>query len=461
MSMLRGAEPYKQRWRPAESVEPPDPAGPPGQPARRAPTPRPCAPARAGGPLVAKARAPWLRTVRDRLTAACARSKVTPMSTAVLHVAQPRRRRRGRLRARRLPRPGRPRLGGGGGLPGRRPARRRPGRAPASRRSAWIAGRKPGPGVAGRGLRLGRDRRALPARRAAPARLEGRPGRPAPDPVRRRLPMLFQPHGWSWLAVDGALRDRQPGLGTRAPRGGPTCSSASAQAEAEAGPGAGGRGPVRGGAQRRRPAAGSGRPATTRGPPPGHRLGVSTRRAPLAVCVGRVTRQKGQDVLLAAWPRGPARTARTRGSRSSATATCCRRCAPAAPGVTFAGAVADVRAWLAAADAGGAAVALGRAVADRAGGVRHRPRSWSPARAGAGRGRSPPRSAPWCRPDDPAALADAVARRLCDPPLTRAEGGAAARHAARFDLRHTFDQLAAVTAGVAVRHRASARRTTE
>ena len=48
-------------------------------------------------------------------------------------------------------------------------------------------------------------------------------------------------------------------------------------------------------------------------------------------------------------------------------------------------------------------------------------------------------------PDDPAALGDALARRLRDPELCRAEGRAAALHAARFDLRRTFDRLADAT----------------
>jgi glycosyltransferase involved in cell wall biosynthesis len=71
---------------------------------------------------------------------------------------------------------------------------------------------------------------------------------------------------------------------------------------------------------------------------------------PVAVCVGRLSRQKGQDVLLDAWPivranvpgatlvlvgNGPARAALER---------------KAGPGVVFAGTADSVRAWLAAAD---------------------------------------------------------------------------------------------------------------
>jgi glycosyltransferase involved in cell wall biosynthesis len=48
-------------------------------------------------------------------------------------------------------------------------------------------------------------------------------------------------------------------------------------------------------------------------------------------------------------------------------------------------------------------------------------------------------------PEDTAALADAVARRLGDRRLSRAEGRAGASRAARFDVHRTFDRLAAVT----------------
>jgi CelD/BcsL family acetyltransferase involved in cellulose biosynthesis len=75
MSMLRGAEPYKQRWRPAEVVN------------RRVVLVRAGSPrghayasavrARAAVGRVAKTRAPWLRTVRDRVKAVVTRSGVT------------------------------------------------------------------------------------------------------------------------------------------------------------------------------------------------------------------------------------------------------------------------------------------------------------------------------------------------------------------------------------------------
>lgn len=76
MSMLRGAEPYKQRWRPTEAVN------------RRVLLIRPGSPrghayasavrTRAAAVRFAKSRAPWLRAVRDRLKAVVSRSAVTP-----------------------------------------------------------------------------------------------------------------------------------------------------------------------------------------------------------------------------------------------------------------------------------------------------------------------------------------------------------------------------------------------
>jgi glycosyltransferase involved in cell wall biosynthesis len=147
-------------------------------------------------------------------------------------------------------------------------------------------------------------------------------------------------------------------------------------------------------------------------------------------------------VLLAAWPairrRVPAARLALVGDGDLLASL------PAAPGVVFAGAVPDVRDWLAAADvvvlpsrweglsltvlesfATGRSVVvsdvpgLAEVVTPRVG-----------ARVAAG---------------DPAALAGAVAHRLLHPALTRAEGEAAAWHAVRFDQRLTYEQLAAET----------------
>ncbi len=113
----------------------------------------------------------------------------------------------------------------------------------------------------------------------------------------------------------------------------------------------------------------------------------------------------------------------------------------------FAGAVDDVRAWLAAADvvvlpsrweglslAVLEALAVGRAVvvSDIAGLAEA---------VGPSMGVRLP-------PGDPGALADALALRLLNLSLARAEGAAAARHAAGFDQRLTFERLAAETTAV-------------
>ena len=116
----------------------------------------------------------------------------------------------------------------------------------------------------------------------------------------------------------------------------------------------------------------------------------------------------------------------------------------APPGVRFAGAATDVRPWLAAADlvvlpsrweglplTALEALATGRPVVASA--VPGLVEVVAP-----GTGALVP-------PQDPAALADALTQRLRDRTGTATEGAAAARHAHRFDLTHTFDRLAAVT----------------
>lgn len=308
-------------------------------------------------------------------------------------------------------------------------------------RVAWSAGRSPGRDSLGEARRLAAivnryrpDALHLHASKAGLAgRLRTRLG--------HRLPTMFQPHGWSWLAVDGRMRAASLAWERAAARWTDLFVCVGA-AEAEAGreqhvPGR--YTVVRNGVDRARfTVAGPAERAAAR-----HALGLDPT-APLAVCVGRVTRQKGQDVLLAAWPHvrtacpdarlalvgdGDLLTALSKNVHS---------------GVTFAGAATDVRPWLAAADVVVLpsrweglpltvleAFATGRpVVASRVPGIAET--------VAPGVGALVP-------PDDPAALAGALARRLGDTDLCRAEGTAAAAHATRFDLRHTFDRLAAAT----------------
>jgi len=117
--------------------------------------------------------------------------------------------------------------------------------------------------------------------------------------VRARLPTLFQPHGWSWLAATGRtgrLALRWERLAARWT----TTVVCVGDGERAVGDDAGVTAPtrvVRNGVDRRRfPAPEPGARAEARAT-----LGLRDDQ-PLVVCPGRLTRQKGQDVLLAAWP---------------------------------------------------------------------------------------------------------------------------------------------------------------
>ncbi len=303
-------------------------------------------------------------------------------------------------------------------------------------RLTWPAGRWPGPESMAEALRL----RALVARvrpdvvhlHASKAGLAGRLGLRGTG-----LPVLFQPHGWSWLAVEGPVRAASLRWERAAARW-TDLFLCVGDAEQKAGRAAGIRGRytvVHNGVDlsRFRPA---------------DRLAARTRLriepdARLAVCVGRLTRQKGQDVLLAAWPAVRARCPEARlvlvggGDRM-----------PAPSGVTFTGEVDDVRDWLAAADLvvlpsrwEGLSLAVLEALASG------RPVVASDV-PGLGEMVAPGTGA-TVPPDDPGALAAAVADRLNDPARARAEGQAAARAATRFDLRDTYERLAAETAALA------------
>ena len=164
--------------------------------------------------------------------------------------------------------------------------------------------------------------------------------------------------------------------------------------------------------------------------------------------MGRLTRQKGQDVLLTAWPEVlaecPDAVLALVGDGDLMADLRSRE----VPGVRFAGALDDVRGWLSAADVVVLpsrweglsltvleAFATGRSVVASA--VPGLVEVMEPA-AGA-----------LVAPEDPMALAGAIARRLRDRSLSGAEGAAAAAHALGFDARHTFERLAAVTESVA------------
>ncbi|MHB9861618.1 glycosyltransferase [Streptomyces sp. YIM S03343] len=301
----------------------------------------------------------------------------------------------------------------------------------------WQATRAPGPSLPREVRRLARlvddVRPQLVHAHSAKAGLAGRLA------VRGRIPTVFQPHAWSFEAVGGitaALARTWERRGARwAAR--TVCVSGAEQATGERA-GIGGRWRVVPNGvdpERFRPAdPGAVRAALLPGGDP---------RAPLVVCVGRLCRQKGQDVLLRAWEtvvrRVPGARLALVGDGPDRDALL-RRGAPWQPGsVLFAGAVDDTVPWYQAADlivlpsrwegmalAPLEALACGRpVVVTDVDGARES---------------LPPASASRCLvpAGDAAALADAVTALLLDPPLCEALGVQGRRHVlARHDVRHT------------------------
>ncbi|GMA31845.1 glycosyltransferase [Litorihabitans aurantiacus] len=151
---------------------------------------------------------------------------------------------------------------------------------------AWTAGREPGPGVAREWLALRRivadSRPDVVVLHSAKAGLVGRLRRLGP-------PVVHVPHAWSFEAVCGltarAARTWETLAGRRTDR--LVCVSLD---ELDRG--------RRAGVGTRADVVGNGVDLTAFAPAP--REGSED---PAVVCVGRLTRQKGQDLLLRAWPR--------------------------------------------------------------------------------------------------------------------------------------------------------------
>ncbi|MFK0151688.1 glycosyltransferase family 4 protein [Streptomyces sp. NPDC090499] len=309
----------------------------------------------------------------------------------------------------------------------------------------WHADRSPGRGLPDEVRRLGRllDE-AGPALVHAHSAKAGLAGRLA---VRGRVPTLFQPHAWSFEAVGGATA----ALALRWERWGArwahrvVCVS---EAERTTGMRAGIRarytvvpngidtehftpeGPV-----------GSVSPVGPVGPAaPGER----PARSPLVVCVGRLCRQKGQDVLLRAWPEVLRRVpdARLALVGDGPDLDALRRLAP--DSVEFVGPVADVRPWYRAADL----VVLpsrweGMALAPLEALACGRPVLVTD--VDGARESLPPGHAAHCLvpPGRPGALAGAVAALLLDPELRASLGGRGRRHVlSTHDVRRTAEAVA-------------------
>jgi len=274
--------------------------------------------------------------------------------------------------------------------------------------------------------------------------------------VRRRRPTLFQPHGWSWQAIDGWFA-RATTIWERAAQHLVDELVCVSEAERANGVAHGLRSAkvVPNGVDVVRFAPAPSGPARAE-------LGLAD--VPTAVCVGRLDTQKGQEVLVRAWPlvreqvpdavlalvgEGPRRDELGRLAQQLGVGDA----------VLLPGARNDVPRWFTAADVVpfsslyGEAMALtpleaqasGRPlVASDVAGVRES--------LGAGAGEVVP-------PGDHRAFAAALARRLGDPELVALEGAAGRRHAeAELNVQRSFDRMAELTLQVARRRTGRASR---
>ncbi|MFJ9581907.1 glycosyltransferase [Streptomyces sp. NPDC101191] len=313
---------------------------------------------------------------------------------------------------------------------------------------AWRAGREPGP-------RLFRETRELARliRSAGPALVHAhsaKAGLCARLALRGRIPTVYQPHAWSFEAVEGttaALARRWERTAARWTAR-VVCVS---EAERLTGERAGVRAPwsvIHNGVDTTRftPVPGTADVPAPGGDPAGPEAvagaagpAASAPRGPVVVCVGRLCRQKGQDVLLAAWPEVLARVPGARLVLVGDGPDAERLRAVGGGSVTFTGAVADTAPWYRAADvvvlpsrwegmalAPLEAMASGRPVV--VGDVDGARESLAPGHEG------------LCLvpSGDPAALAAALGRLLARPALRHSLGREAREHVlSRFDVRRT------------------------
>ncbi|MER5749851.1 glycosyltransferase [Streptomyces sp. NPDC002088] len=306
----------------------------------------------------------------------------------------------------------------------------------------WHATRSPGPSLVREARHLARlideVRPDLVHAHSAKAGLAGRLA------VRGRIPTVFQPHAWSFEAVGGvtaALALRWERWGARwAAR--VLCVSEAERATGERARITGRWTVVPNGIdpERFHPA-----PAGTVRAGLAPLAGIHPA-APLAVCVGRLCRQKGQDVLLRAWDTVVRRVPDARLVLVGDGPDLDRLRAGAPESVLFTGAVADASPWYQAADvvvlpsrwegmalAPLEAMACGRpvVVTDVDGARESLPSSFA-ARC-------------LVPPENPAVLAEAVTELLLDRPLRESLGDRGRRHVlSTHDVRHTAEAVADV-----------------
>ncbi|WP_033254479.1 glycosyltransferase [Kitasatospora phosalacinea] len=214
----------------------------------------------------------------------------------------------------------------------------------------WPAERSPGAGVAREAWRLRRIiRRTEPDVLHLHSAKAGLAGRLA---ARGTPPTVFQPHAWSFAAVDGTLAEASLRWERHATRWARTvlCVSERERADGEAAGLVADWRVVPNGVDLEHFAPAD--PASRRAA----RMTLGLDRSdPLAVCVGRLCRQKGQDVLLDAWTRvqlarPAARLVLVGGGPDAEALSEQVRSLPDPSRVRMVGDVADPRLWLAAAD---------------------------------------------------------------------------------------------------------------
>ncbi|MER7001120.1 glycosyltransferase [Streptomyces sp. NPDC000410] len=310
---------------------------------------------------------------------------------------------------------------------------------------AWRAARSPGPLLPAEVRQLGRlVARVRPYLVHAHSAKAGLATRLA---VRGRIPTVFQPHAWSFEAVGGVtarLARRWERYGARwADR--IVCVSEAERRTGERAGIAARWTVIRNGVDTERfrppPERPEGGPRPL--PPLVADLPVS---APLVVCVGRLCRQKGQDVLLSAWEqvlrRLPNACLVLVGDGPDDDLL--RSSAPAS--VRFAGSAPDAAPWYRAADL----VVLpsrweGMALAPLEAMACGRPVVVSD--VDGARESLPPGHALFCLtpPEDPYALATAVSDLLLNAPLRTTLGRQGHQHVlSAHDVRHTADAVAQV-----------------
>ncbi|MBM7173175.1 glycosyltransferase [Streptomyces sp. G44] len=260
--------------------------------------------------------------------------------------------------------------------------------------------------------------------------------------LRGRVPTVFQPHAWSFEAVGGATALLARLWERRAARWAARIVCVS-EAERTTGRRAGVDGSfsvVPNGVDVDR--FGPGAPHEARG----RLLPAPFAGVPLVVCVGRLCQQKGQDVLLRAWPRVTERVPGARLVLVGDGPDAARLRAAADPSVVFAGAARDAADWYRAADV----VVLpsrweGMALAPLEAMACARPVVVTD--VDGARESLPPdgRAHALVPPEDPAALAGSLVALLRDQALRDALGARGRRHVLdHHDARHTADAIGVV-----------------